>query len=36
LEKAHLEGDSSDFHRFIAGQMRAMALRLIQIASGQP
>jgi len=36
LEKANLEGDKSDFHRLIARHVQAMALRLIQIAGGQP
>jgi Fic family protein len=36
LEKANLEGDRSDFHHFIAGQVQALALRLVQIAGGQP
>lgn len=36
LEKANLENDKSDFHRFIAAQVRAMALRLVQIAGRPP
>jgi len=36
LEKANLEGDKSDFHCLIARHVQAMALRLIQIAGGQP